>query len=77
LSNTVDDVFSRIEKRVTEERNRVGKVNDRVATCNGKIALVRGTNKATTVFSTARFPAQKRLPSMHSLFGVLEEVFIV
>jgi WAS protein family homolog 1 len=75
LSNTVDVVFQRIEKRLTDERQRVTKVNERVATCHGKINTVRGSNKATTVFSTSKFPAPKYLPAQPDLFGISEDVF--
>lgn len=74
LSVTIDDVFGRIEKRLNEEKNRVSVINDRVGTCQKKVELVRGSNRATTVFSTAKFPAPKTLPMYNSLFSLQPNV---
>lgn len=76
LSGTVDDVFSRIEKKVTDERNRVAQINSRVGACQSKVQLVRGSNRATTVFSTSKFPAPKDLPLCDTLFSEIKEVSI-
>jgi hypothetical protein len=69
LTVTIDDVFSRIERRINDERSRLSQINVRVATCQGKVNLVRGSNRATTVFSTAKFPAPKDLPAYPTLFS--------
>jgi predicted DNA-binding ArsR family transcriptional regulator len=74
LSNTVDDVFTRIEKRLNDERNRVSYVNTRVNVCQQKVQLVKGSNRATTVFSTAKFPGPKDLHMYNSLFSQTKEV---
>jgi hypothetical protein len=52
----------------------VSKVNERVQTCHGKINLIRGSNKATTIFSTAKFPTSKQLMLRKPLFGINEQV---
>ncbi len=77
LSGTIDDIFNRMEKRISDERKRVNQIKSRVSTCKGKVDLVKGTNKATTVFSTAKFPAPKSLPSYPTLFSQLTEVAAV
>lgn len=69
LSATIDDVFGRIERRVHDERQRLAHINTRVATCHGKVNLVRGSNRATTVFSTSKFPAPRELPAYPTLFS--------
>jgi hypothetical protein len=74
LSGTVDDVFSRIERRLADEKARVTQINTRVATCQSKVNLVRGSNRATTVFSTAKFPAPKQLPLYPSLFSQVTDM---
>ena len=74
LTDTIDDVFSRIERRVNDERTRLAQINLRVATCQGKVNLVRGSNRATTVFSTAKFPAPKDLPAYPTLFAQMTEI---
>jgi hypothetical protein len=74
LSQTVDSVFSKINHKLNDERAKVSKVNERVQTCAGKINLIRGSNKATTIFSTAKFPTSKQLMLRKTLFGINEEV---
>ena len=76
LSDTVSDIFGRIERRLADERNRISSINARVSTCQGKVQLVRGSNRATTVFSTAKFPAPKALPLYATLFSQMSAVRI-
>jgi hypothetical protein len=77
LSATIDDIFGRIEKRETDERRRVDHIRNRVTVCKSKVDQVRGSKKATTVFSTAKFPAPKTLPSYPTLFSQMHEVFVI
>lgn len=77
LSATIDDIFGRIEKRVHDERKRVDQIKSRVAVCKSKVDQVRGSRKATTVFSTAKFPAPKTLPLYPTLFSHMHEVSFV
>lgn len=58
---------------MSAERNRLQLVNSRVATCLSKIQMVKGTNRATTVFSTAKYPAPKELPQQSTMFSILGE----
>ena len=74
LSSTIDDIFNRIEKRISDEKRRVDQIKTRVAVCKSKVNQVRGSKKATTVFSTAKFPAPKLLPSYPTLFSQMQEV---
>lgn len=69
LSGTIDEVYSRIESRVREQKIRLETVNSRIATCHDKINIIRGSNRATTVFSTAKFPGSKYLAPMKSTFS--------
>lgn len=77
LSGTINDIFSRMEKRIADERRRVDQIKARVATCKSKVESVKGTSQATTIFSTAKFPAPKNLPSYPTLFSQVTEVKIV
>lgn len=74
LSKTIDEVFGRIEQRLEEEKNRLTQVNDRAGVCSEKVKLVEGSNQATTIFSTAKFPAPKTLPTFQTLFNQITEV---
>lgn len=44
------------------------KINERVGACQAKVAQVRGSKSAITVFSTAKFPAPKELPPYSTLY---------
>ncbi|CAM9933333.1 unnamed protein product, partial [Ectocarpus fasciculatus] len=70
LSTTVDDVFAAIGNKVQVERGRINEVNNRVSTCMSKIQLVKGSNRATTVFSTAKYPTPKELPQESTMFSI-------
>ncbi len=69
LSGTFDDIFLHIDKRLNDERNRLAKIHERVSTCQTKVSKVKGSKRATTVFSTAKFPAPKSLPAYPTLFS--------
>ena len=66
-------LFTNIQ-RISDEKRRVDHIKARVGVCKSKVSQVRGSKKATTVFSTAKFPAPKLLPSYPTLFGSLNEV---
>lgn len=74
LSYTVDVVFNKINVKLNSEKEKITKINERVGVCSGKINSVRGSNKATTVFSTAKFPAPKKLIPRPTLFSINEDV---
>eukprot|EP00428_Durinskia_dybowskii_P067902 CAMPEP_0170366450 /NCGR_PEP_ID=MMETSP0117_2-20130122/6424_1 /TAXON_ID=400756 /ORGANISM="Durinskia baltica, Strain CSIRO CS-38" /LENGTH=611 /DNA_ID=CAMNT_0010621039 /DNA_START=39 /DNA_END=1874 /DNA_ORIENTATION=- len=74
LSATIDDIFGRIERRISDERTRIDHVKNRVKSCKHKVEQVRGSNKATTVFSTAKFPGPKDLPAYPTLFSQIHEM---
>ena len=69
LEATIGDIFGRVERRIGDERVRLDQINNRIATCHGKVNDIRGSKKATTVFSTAKFPAPKKLPAYPTLFS--------
>ena len=77
LSSTVDDVFGHIGNKIQVERGRINSVNTRISTCLSKIQLVKGSNRATTVFSTAKYPAPKELPQQSTMFAITGEVLLI
>jgi hypothetical protein len=80
LSTTLNDIYGRVEKRLGEEKLRVSKINSRISTCYKKVQVIKGTNKqATTVFSTAKYPAPKSLALYPTILsGVVADVrFII
>jgi WAS family protein 1 len=62
------DIFSRIQRRVGEEKQRVAAINGRVESARLKVKSIAGSTKATTVFSTAKYPAPRRLPDFKPIF---------
>ncbi|ETW10349.1 hypothetical protein H310_00672 [Aphanomyces invadans] len=71
LDSVVTDVFSRIGNKVQAEKDRVEAIDKRIADCQNKVTAIieRGiSNRPTTVFSTAKYPAPQVLPAMKSLY---------
>ncbi|OQS06427.1 carbon catabolite repressor protein [Thraustotheca clavata] len=71
LDTVVADVFERISLRIQAEKDRVKAIDAKIAACQAKVVAVteRGLgNKATTVFSTAKYPAPKVLPTIKGLY---------
>lgn len=60
LENTMNDVYDRIGKRVSNERGRIVAVQQRLGVVKEKLAVVTGSTKTTTVFSPPKYPAPKR-----------------
>ena len=65
LSSTIDHVYQRIETRFSTEKTRLDGIKTRIANCQNKINQIKGSKRATTVYSTARFPAPKK-PSLYT-----------
>lgn len=62
LSTTIDNVFSRIENKITTEKNSLNNINQRISACKTKVQAVKGSKKPTIVFSTAKFPGSNEYP---------------
>ncbi len=77
LAHIVDEIFTRIDTRINEEKTRVSSIKSRVNACEQKVQKIKGSNRAITVFSTAKFPAPKKLPSYPTLFGHIIEVLFL
>lgn len=73
LQEAFDHTMNRLESRVADEKARLTNINARTAVCLGKVNSVRGSNKATTVFSTAKFPGPKKCNPSPSTFVDPEE----
>lgn len=73
LNSTADAVFLKISSQVKLEKERISRMNERARVCHSKIQQLRGTNKATTVFSTAKYPNPKDLPQHATMFSIMGE----
>lgn len=56
-----NEIFTRIGTRVGENRAHLQKINDRVNLASAKVAKLTGSNKATKVFASAKYPAEDEL----------------
>lgn len=73
LRHVSNDVFSKIEKRVEENRDRISAVGKRVNIAQARIDKIRGSKKAIRVFSSAKYPAPDKLEqytSVHKCDGL-------
>ncbi|KAK3102807.1 hypothetical protein FSP39_014056 [Pinctada imbricata] len=68
LDKVADEVFQRINKRVVDNRTRLQKINDRVSLAQAKVDKIKGSNKATKVFASAKYPAPDALEEYDLLF---------
>ena len=57
LDQVANDVFTRIHNKVSENQTRLQKINDRVNLTQAKVDKIKGSNKATKVFASAKYPA--------------------
>lgn len=77
LSYIVNEIFTRVDTRIEEERVRITQIKNRVNICSQKVSQMKGSKQAITVFSTAKFPAPKSLPAYPTLFGEIKEVSVI
>lgn len=62
------DIFNRISNKVTDNHNRLRAINDRVNLAQAKIEKIKGSNKATKVFSSAKYPAEETQQVYSSIY---------
>ncbi|XP_028395991.1 WASH complex subunit 1-like [Dendronephthya gigantea] len=73
LQQVSNDVFSKIEKRVAENREQIAAIDRRANLALAKIEKIRGSRKAIRVFSSAKYPAPDKLEmytSLHTCDGL-------
>lgn len=67
LNGVVDDIFSRIMKRVNRNVEKTSDIKKRIEACNDKVTQVSGSANAIKVFSSAKYPANVRHEHYRSL----------
>lgn len=68
LDGIINDIFARLSTRVKEERSRITSVCDRVVTAKARVDVIgQNQDKATTIYSSAKYPAPKILPDFNQL----------
>ena len=73
LDQISNDIFTRISSRVAENHSRLQAVNDRIHLAQARIDTLKGSNKATRVFSSAKYPAQAEEEAYSSVYIDAEE----
>lgn len=57
LSDVVDDVLTRVNRRVEDNDKKLNDIAARIGAANNKVCLLTGAKKATQVFSSSKYPA--------------------
>ena len=68
LEKIANDVFDRIEKRVTENQTRLTEVNKRLDVAQARVDKIKNSHKAIRVFSSAKYPAPEKNDVYKSVF---------
>jgi len=63
------DIFTRVGTRVADCRGKVQRLNDRIALAQLRVDHVKNTNKATRVFSGAKYPLADEEVYYRSMFA--------
>ncbi|ESO88459.1 hypothetical protein LOTGIDRAFT_234518 [Lottia gigantea] len=69
LDKVANDIFKRITAKVGDNTSRLQKVNDRVRLAEAKVNKLTGSNKATKVHASAKYPIAETLEEYTSTFG--------
>lgn len=69
LEKTVNDVYEKVANRVKVENDRVARTRQRLAIAKEKLEIIKGNERATTVFSPAKYPAPKTLDDFVPMYN--------
>jgi WAS family protein 1 len=56
LDQVSSDIFARVTQQIQESRTRISNIHKRVEVAQSKIDGLKGSRKATKIFSSSRFP---------------------
>ncbi|PWA14322.1 hypothetical protein CCH79_00012264 [Gambusia affinis] len=62
------DIFRRVSESVEKNRHQLQRVSDRIRLAQARVDKIKGSKKATKVFSSAKYPAPDRLQDYSSIF---------
>uniref|UniRef100_A0A3B4Y6H4 WAS protein family homolog 1 n=1 Tax=Seriola lalandi dorsalis TaxID=1841481 RepID=A0A3B4Y6H4_SERLL len=68
LENISNDIFRRVSESVEKNRHQLQSVTDRIRLAQARVDKIKGSKKATKVFSSAKYPAPDRLQDYSSIF---------
>ncbi|XP_069759792.1 WASH complex subunit 1 [Narcine bancroftii] len=73
LQKISNDVFTRVSQNVESNQTRLRSISERINLAQAKIKKIKGSKKATKVFSSAKYPAPDRLQDYVSIFTGVDE----
>ncbi|CAG9765920.1 unnamed protein product [Ceutorhynchus assimilis] len=68
LKSVTQDIFSRIDKRLTQNTDKLTNISTRIDVAANKINTLKDDKKAKTVFSSSKYPAIDVNRDYHSIF---------
>lgn len=68
LETISTDIFRRVSDSVEKNRQQLQTVTDRIRLAQARVDKIKGSKKATKVFSSAKYPAPDRLQDYSSIF---------
>ncbi|XP_056622792.1 LOW QUALITY PROTEIN: WASH complex subunit 1 [Triplophysa dalaica] len=63
------DIFTRVSQSVEKNRAHLHSVTDRIKLAQARVQKIKGSKKATKVFSSAKYPAPEKLQDYSSIFA--------
>ncbi|XP_005729954.1 WASH complex subunit 1 [Pundamilia nyererei] len=69
LENISTDIFRRVSDSVEKNRHQLKSITDRIRLAQARVDKIKGSKKATKVFSSAKYPAPDRLQDYLSIFA--------
>lgn len=68
LESISTDIFKRVSESVEKNRRHLQSVTDRIRLAQARVDKIKGSKKATKVFSSAKYPAPEKLQEYSSIF---------
>ncbi|KTF91124.1 hypothetical protein cypCar_00011367 [Cyprinus carpio] len=68
LETISTDIFTRVSQSVEKNRAHLQSVTDRIKLAQARVQKIKGSKKATKVFSSAKYPAPEKLQEYSSIF---------
>ncbi|XP_004553312.2 WASH complex subunit 1 [Maylandia zebra] len=69
LENISTDIFRRVSDSVEKNRHQLKRITDRIRLAQARVDKIKGSKKATKVFSSAKYPAPDQLQDYLSIFA--------
>ena len=74
VDKVANDIFTRIGSRVAENHAKLKAINERVSLAEAKVSAIKGSKKATKVFSAPKYPAVPEEAQYKSVYDISSEL---